>query len=140
MSGFIENLSRKDWEDFCEVMLRQHFSEKNFYVVPDEDRGDLGLEFYTVDGTLFQCYYPDLDKEMSVYKKGIQAKINSDLKKLKENENEIGKLLDDISIQQWVLLTPKIKSKDLLTYCNKRKKKSLKRVFHISMPITLSLK
>jgi hypothetical protein len=59
MSSFIDNLSPKEWEAFCEVMLRQHFGAKNFYPVPDQDSGDFGLEFFTVDGTLFQCYYPE---------------------------------------------------------------------------------
>ncbi|GLH17320.1 hypothetical protein BR1R3_00610 [Pseudomonas atacamensis] len=122
MSGFIENLSPKEWESFCEVMLRQHFGAKNFYTVPDQDGGDLGLEFYTIDGTIFQCYYPDSGIEMGIYKKRIQKKINDDLKKLKENEKEKLKLIDDIKINQWVLLTPEFKSKDLISYCNKKKK------------------
>ena len=63
MSSFIENLSPKEWENFCEVMLRQHYGAKNFYPVPDQDGGDLGIEFYTADGTIFQCYYPE--KELS---------------------------------------------------------------------------
>lgn len=122
MSGFIENLSRKGWEEFCEVMLRKHYGAKNFYAVPDEDRGDLGLEFFTADGTIFQCYYPDKDVGMAAYKKKIQNKINDDLNKLKKNEQEILKLLDDIKINQWTLLTPELKSKDLIVYCNRKKK------------------
>ena len=59
---------------------------------------------------------------MGIYKKRIQKKINDDLKKLKENEKEILKLIDDIKINQWVLLTPEFKSKDLISYCNKKKK------------------
>lgn len=122
MSSFIDNISPKEWENFCEVMLRQHYGSKNFYPVPDQDGGDLGLEFYTADGTIFQCYYPDKGIEMAVYKRRIQKKINDDLNKLKENEEEILKLLDDIKINQWVLLTPEFKSKDLIAYCNKKKK------------------
>lgn len=126
MTSFIDNFSPKEWEDFCEDMLRQHFGAKNFYSVPDQDGGDLGLEFFTVEGTLFQCYYPDPGVEMSAYKKKIKKKIASDLKKLKENEEEIQKLLDDIIIQQWVLLTPENKSKDLIVYCNNKKKEVVK--------------
>jgi len=122
MGSFIENLNPKEWEDFCEIMLRQQYGNKNFYPVPDQDGGDLGLEFYTADGTLFQCYFPDQGIVMKEYKKRIQNKINEDLNKLKENESEILKLLDGIVIDQWVLLTPENKSKDLINYCNKKKK------------------
>ncbi|MBG4296045.1 hypothetical protein I4957_01555 [Pseudomonas aeruginosa] len=59
---------------------------------------------------------------MSIYKKRIQKKINDDLNKLKDNEQEILKILDDVRINQWVLLTPENKSKDLIAYCNKKKK------------------
>lgn len=106
-------------------MLRQHYGQKQFYTVPDEDGGDLGLEFFTVDGTLFQCYYPESGVEMKVYKQRVQKKINEDLKKLKANEDAIAKLLDEIKINQWVLLIPENKSKELIAYCNKKKKETL---------------
>lgn len=122
MSSFIDNFSPKEWENFCEVMLRQHFGAKNFYTVPDQDRGDLGIEFFTVTGIIFQCYYPEQGIQMDIYKKRIQKKINDDLKKLKDNEFEIAKLLDNIVIDHWVLLTPENKSKDFISYCNKKKK------------------
>lgn len=125
MASFIENMLPKEWEEFCEIMLRHHYGAKNFWTVPDQDGGDLGLEFYTVDGTIFQCYYPDPGVEMKVYKQRIQKKIREDLKKLKDNEKEIAKLLDDITVNQWVLLTPENKSKDLITYCNKKKKETI---------------
>ena len=127
MSTFIENLSPKEWEDFCAIMLRHHYTQKNFWEVPDEDQGDLGLEFYTIDGTLFQCYCPDLNTDMPTYKRKIQSKIRNDLKKLEINEKEIKALLDEIVIDQWILLIPKMRSKDLIAYCNRKKKEILKK-------------
>lgn len=122
MSSFVDNLSPKEWEAFCEIMLRQHYGAKNFWPVPDEDGGDLGLEFYTIDGTLFQCYCPDKGVDMASYKKKIQKKIREDLKKLKTNEIKIAKMIDDVTVHQWVLLTPEFKSKDLIGYCNTKKR------------------
>jgi hypothetical protein len=122
MSSFVDNLSPKEWEAFCEIMLRQHYGAKNFWSVPDDDGGDLGLEFYTIDGTLFQCYCPDKGVDMASYKKKIQKKIREDLKKLKTNEIKIAKMIDDVTVHQWVLLTPEFKSKDLIGYCNTKKK------------------
>ena len=122
MSSFSDHFSPKEWEAFCETMLRQHYGAKNFWKVPDEDCGDLGLEFFTIDGTLFQCYCPDKGVNMATYKKKIQTKINDDLNKLKKNEAKIKKIIDDITVHQWVLVTPEFKSKDLIAYCNKKKK------------------
>lgn len=127
ISAYIENLSPKEWEAFCAIMLRYHYTSKNFWEVPDEDQGDLGLEFFTIDGTLFQCYYPDLNVNMAAYKKKIQKKIREDLNKLEKYESEISALLDDITVKQWVLIIPEMKSKDLIKYCNKKKKEMLKK-------------
>lgn len=122
MSSYTDDMTKKEWEVFCEIMLRNHYGQPNFWSVPDEDSGDFGIEFYTADGTIFQCYYPDLSVDMKAYKKKIQNKINDDLKKLKEYEKGISQMLGEIKVKQWVLLTQKLKSKDLLTYCNKKKK------------------
>lgn len=125
MSSFTEDMTEKEWETFCEIMLRQHYGQPYFWSIPDEDSGDYGIEFYTADGTIFQCYYPDLSTDMATYKKKIQKKINDDLKKLKQHETEINNMLDGIIVKQWVLLTQQNKSKDLITYCNKKKKETI---------------
>jgi hypothetical protein len=133
MGTMIDNMTPKEWEKFCEKMLRQHFGSRNFWPVPDEDGGDLGLEFFTSDGTIFQCYYPDKDADMKTYKKKVQDKINTDLGKLEKNKSEIQIMLDNIVIDQWILLIPKLKSKDLLKYCNKKKKEViLKNISYIN--------
>ncbi len=128
MDIFIEQLTPKEWEGYCARMLRFHYVSNNFWDVPDTDRGDLGLEFFTIDGTLFQCYYPDKNVDMAAYKKKVQNKIRGDLKKLKTNEGEIAKLLDGVvvKVKRWVLLIPEMKSKDLIKYCNTKKKALLK--------------
>lgn len=140
MSTYTDKLSPKEWEAFCAIMLRYHYTAKNFWEVPDQDKGDLGLEFYTVDGTLFQCYYPDLNIDMSGYKTKIQNKIREDLKKLKKNEKAIAALLDDIVVNQWVLIIPELKSKDLIAYCNKKKKEVLKEMLSYIDPRSFQIK
>jgi len=127
MSGYFDDFNPKEWEDFCEIMIRYEYGAKYFWNVPDEDCGDLGIEFYTITGILFQCYYPDKEVSMPEYKKKIQNKINNDLNKLKKNELKIVKMIDDVEINQWVLLTPEFKSKDLIAYCNKKKKEVISR-------------
>lgn len=121
-------------------MLRYHYTPKNFWEVPDKDQGDLGLEFFTIDGTIFQCYYPDMNTDMPTYKRKIQAKIRKDLKKLKNNESDIAALLDDIVVNQWVLIIPELKSKDLITYCNKKKKEILQESLSFVDPNTFQIK
>lgn len=127
MGSFTDNMTDKEWEKFCEVMLRYHYGQRYFWIVPDDDGGDYGIEFYAADGTIYQCYYPDPLADMPSYKKKIQKKINEDLKKLKEYEAEISQMLDGKIIKQWVLLTPRNRSKSLIAYCNKKKNETLAR-------------
>lgn len=125
MTFVTENMNGKEWEAFCEIVLRKHYGQPNFWIVPDQDRGDLGIEFFTADGTIFQCYYPDLEVDLATYKKKIQKKINDDLKKLKVNEKSISKLIGEIEIKQWVLLIQELKSKDLISYCDKKRRETI---------------
>jgi hypothetical protein len=128
MDILIEQLTPKEWEKFCARMLRYHYGVNNFWEVPDTDQGDLGLEFFIIDGTLYQCYYPDKNADMAAYKQKVQKKIRNDLQKLKTNEVEIAKILDGVvdKVRRWVLLIPEMKSKELIKYCNTKKKELLK--------------
>lgn len=126
MDDIFFNYDGTSWENFCERMMRHYFTPQYFTSVPAEDRGDCGLEFFTREGSIFQCYFPDPSYSMKEYKTHVQKKIRTDLKKLKEHEAQIQGFLDDIVIKQWVLLIPKNRTKDLITYCNTKKRETIK--------------
>lgn len=121
VQDFFLNYTGEDWEKFCEIMLRHHYGQECFYPVPAADGGDHGIEFFTSDGTIFQCYFPEVTYDIKTWKSKVKDKINKDLNKLKSKGTEVEKMLGDITIKQWVLLTPKNLSKDLLKYCIKKK-------------------
>jgi hypothetical protein len=126
MSGFWRDLSPKGWEKFCEIMIRHHHGVNHFQIVPDEDSGDCGIEFFTADGCIFQCYFPDQDADMATYKKNARNKIREDLRKLKKYESKISSMLGGIVVSRWILLMPTLRSKDLIAHCHTCKKKTLK--------------
>lgn len=111
------------WESFCERMLRHEFGWKNFTSVPDADRGDHGIEFFTTCGVIFQCYYPSPTFSMEDHRINVQKKINGDLNKLNKHKIEIKKMLGDIKISSWVLLIPQVRTKELIKYCKTKEKK-----------------
>lgn len=113
------------WEDYCEKLLNLHYQMRNFFPVPHADRGDYGIEFFTSDGTIFQCYAPSSSSSMQDYKRLVQKKINDDLKKLTKNQAGISELLDGILINQWVLFIPEVRSKELISYCNRKARELL---------------
>lgn len=126
-ANFKDEMDGTSWENFCENMLRKHFTWKCFYSVPHEDRGDHGIEFFTSCGTIFQCYYPNPSYTMKEYKEKVQIKINKDLKKLKQYENKISDMLNGIKIKTWVLVIPHNRSTELIKYCS-RKANEVKKV------------
>ncbi|MEN8389928.1 hypothetical protein ABFP25_01975 [Acinetobacter indicus] len=126
MDDIFFNYDGTSWENFCERMMRHYFTPQYFTSVPAEDRGDCGLEFFTREGSIFQCYFPDPSYSMREYKTHVQKKIRTDLKKLKKHEAQIQGFLDDVVIKQWVLLIPKNRTKDLITYCNTKKRETIK--------------
>ncbi|NNB47062.1 hypothetical protein [Pseudomonas chlororaphis] len=115
------------WEKYCEHLLRKEYGFKEFTSVPAEDRGDHGIEFFTSDGTIYQCYFPKPDYSMAEYKKKINKKISDDLAKLEEYKVEIGKLIGDLKITHWILMIPEIKSRDLIKKCKLKEKEVRKK-------------
>lgn len=110
------------WEKYCEHLLRREYGFKEFTFVPAEDRGDHGIEFFTSDGTIYQCYFPNPDCSMAEYKKKVNKKINDDLAKLDKYRTEIKKLIGDLKITHWILMIPEVKSRDLIKKCKLKEK------------------
>ncbi|ENX41570.1 hypothetical protein [Acinetobacter sp. NIPH 2100] len=140
MSDIFFNFDGDKWEKFCEKMIRHHYTQPYFTSVTADDRGDCGLEFFTKDGSIFQCYFPDPQYSMAEYKKHVQKKIRTDIMKLKTYEKDIKNFLDDIVIKQWVLLLPDNRTKDLITYCNSYKRKILSENVSYLHPVDFAVK
>lgn len=97
----------------------------NYERVPDRVKGDLGIEAFTVDGLLYQCYADqDSNSADDRYKKQCR-KINEDLNKFCNNCGPVQELLGDQIIQTWCLVVPRKDDKRLISYCNKKSKEVL---------------
>ncbi len=122
LNQYKRGLDGNQWEKYCEHLLRKEYGHKNFTFVPAEDRGDHGIEFFTADGVIYQCYFPKPDSSMADYKKKTIKKISDDLGKLEKYENEIQALLGDLEINHWILMIPEIKSRELIKKCKEKEK------------------
>lgn len=105
------------WEEFCQVCLKLKYESEGYQELPAW-QGDLGIEGFTRTGKVFQCYCPDEDYEPQVLYEKQRDKITTDLGKLRKNELELKKYLNDILIQQWIFLTPMYKNKELVKHCH----------------------
>src|SRR6266481_8250875 len=95
----------KEWQSFALVLVRQRHGATNVQRVPDADRGDLGLEAFTItDGCLYQCYAPMYSSQMAERTRKIRAKMNMDIGKLLMNAGRVREMLGSLQVVRWILL------------------------------------
>lgn len=84
--------------------------------IPDKDRGDSGLEAYSHDGNAYQCFADQGSNSTKERYEKQRKKIHDDLQKFKDVQR-IKRLLDDQKISRWILVVPRMESKELIKYC-----------------------
>ena len=103
-----------EWQDFALQLVRERHSAERCQRVPDRDRGDLGIEVFTTDGCLYQCYAPDGDASVEQRRDRHRAKLSKDIGKLIRNASRIQKVLGGLIAGRWILLVPLFDSKEVL--------------------------
>ena len=106
------------WEDLCQKCFKHKYADNGYQRIPADDGGDMGIEGFTRDGLVFQCYCPDQDyppKDLYEYQRD---KITKDLNKLIKNKDRLIKnYLHNTKIRVWYFVTPYYSSKDLVEHC-----------------------
>ncbi|WP_449649194.1 hypothetical protein [Rahnella aceris] len=111
----------KAWEEYFKSIVRLHYKTENYCDLPDTHGGDFGIECYTSDGHVFQCYLPEESSDIDKLVKAQQRKISTDIRKFThDNVDELKKLFGSIRISRWFLATPYNKSAKLAQYCTKK--------------------
>lgn len=121
-------LSGQDWEDICNKLFHLRYKD-NYQEVPARYGGDYGIEGFTFDGDLFQCYCPE-DEEFSsksLYQLQME-KITKDIKKLISNILKLRELNKNAQIKNWHFVTPKYDSKNLVEHCRKKEQEVQKAI------------
>jgi hypothetical protein len=122
VSGF-EHLNGDQWQDLCIRVLRQHHGGTNLIPVPDDDGGDAGLEAFSLDGCVYQCYAPergDMLTTRALYGKH-RNKMTADVGKFIDNVEKITKLVPPgLKISRWVLLVPVIRGRKIIEHSKEK--------------------
>lgn len=116
-----------DWEERCLLLLRVRYrppANHHFQRVPADDQGDHGIEGFSTDGCVFQCYAADLRLKIKDRFEAQRDKLTQDIGKLIANDHEIGRLLGDVKITKYYFMVPMHDSKRL----NKHAQDQAKRV------------
>ncbi|EDE2676126.1 hypothetical protein GFI46_23145 [Salmonella enterica subsp. enterica] len=111
----------KAWESYFKSIIWLHYKPANCCDLPDSHGGDFGLECYTLNGHVFQCYLPEQSSDIDKLYKAQQKKIYNDIQKSsKDNVKQLEELFGTLKISRWILATPYNKSAKLSQYCTKK--------------------
>ena len=119
LSGFADKWIGPTWERYCRQLLNLRYNE-SYQPVPDRDRGDFGIDGFTSQGALFQCYAAEDPESIDDLYRKQRDKITTDLGKLEKNIDKIGELTAPSDIKCWVLLVPRHHTKRLLSHAAKK--------------------
>jgi hypothetical protein len=108
--------SPDDWQAYCLELLHLHYGPDGFQPVPDRHQGDLGIEGFSRDGCVYQCYAPEEPYPVDILYKRQRDKITTDLGKLATNDADLVRLLGTVTIRRWILLVPRCDSRFVIAH------------------------
>lgn len=103
------------WQELCLQVLRvQHGND--LVTIPDTDRGDAGLEAFSLTGVAYQTYSPQGSLSVQVRYERQRDKMTTDVGKFIDNDAKLQRLLGYTRIDRWVLLVPVVDSRKIVEH------------------------
>ncbi|MFB6690597.1 hypothetical protein ACFCX3_08725 [Streptomyces virginiae] len=110
--------SGDEWEQYCLLLARRHYGADQVQEVPARHGGDLGIEAFTFCGRAFQCYAPVEPLSTNERYEKQRDKLSTDLRKLETKQKELGSLLGNVRIDQYIFLVPIFDSAKLVQHAS----------------------
>lgn len=104
-----------EWQDYCTQLLYLHHDGR-YQPIPDQDRGDGGLEGFSTDGKGcgYQCHAPKSHYGIAERRNQQVAKVKRTVTRLIENRVALGTLVGTHVIRQVRFLFPLCESRELV--------------------------
>lgn len=110
-----------DWEGWANRLLSHYFGPTDYQRVPAKDRGDAGIEGFSVSRReAFQCY--GCEEPISVeerYNKQ-RVKMTTDVRKFIDNRDTLLRLFGPLKMKRWVFFVPLFDSKGIVAHAAKK--------------------
>ncbi len=111
------------WENLCNSCYRIRYQENGYMEIPAAHKGDGGIEGFTSNGIVYQCYCPEKEYSDDQLYEHMRTKMTNDTKKLIKSEYAITlKKLGIKDIREWHFVVPEYKDKRIIEHAVKRKK------------------
>jgi hypothetical protein len=107
------------WEAMMQICFRLKYETEHYQPVPASS-GDCGIEGFTKNGKVFQCYCPDNNLSSKDLYEKQRDKITTDIKKLSLYQKKLSRFLNGTLIKEWIFVTPESRMNDLLLHCNSK--------------------
>jgi hypothetical protein len=119
VSASVSHLSGKEWQLWANKLLMKHYGPAEYQPVPDHDRGDAGIEGFTVtSGHCYQAY--GCVEPISTRARYIKQrdKITTDVAKFIANRPVFVRTFGPTVITRWVLFVPYADSKEIIVHAS----------------------
>ena len=115
-------LSGEEWQDWANQLLASHYGPADYQVVPDNHKGDAGLEGFTLrDGHAYQAYGLEEPVDTKTRYEKQRDKLTTDVGKFIRNRETLTHILGSVRITRWILLVPYFDSKDIVAHATKKR-------------------
>lgn len=116
MSATRVPLSGENWQRWANRLLTQHYGPTEYQRVPENHRGDAGLEGFSADGHAYQAYGPEEPLETTQRYEKHRDKMTRDITKFINNRHILCGLLGATRIRRWVLFVPRFDSREIVSH------------------------
>lgn len=119
MTTHIPRLSGEEWQRWASQLLIRHYGPTEYQRVQDNDRGDAGIEGFTVsDGHAYQAYGCEEPLSTTDRYEKQRVKMTTDIGKFINNCSILGRIFGAVKITRWVLFVPYYDSKQIVAHAS----------------------
>lgn len=124
---FIQSyLNGNAWEKLCDSCYRSRYQENGYQELPAAVGGDGGIEGYTMNGIVYQCYCPEREYSDDELYNHMRDKMTRDIKKmLKPEYATVLKGLGINNICEWHFVIPEYKDKRIIEHKETKRREVL---------------
>ena len=103
------------WEDLCVKCYRIRYQNENYTYIPAAQGGDAGIEGFTQNGIVHQCYCPEREYSDDELYAHQRDKLTKDIDKLLNNGERLKKL-GVPTIVEWHFDIPEYKDSRIIIH------------------------
>lgn len=123
--SFIEGyMTGNAWEDLCVQCYRIRFQGENYVAIPATQGGDAGIEGYTKNGIVHQCYCPERTYSDNDLYEHQRDKLTKDIEKLMNNSERF-RTLGVPPVVEWHFNIPEYKDSRILAHAETKRQEVL---------------